>query len=71
MRRLLSITYHHHIRILYVHSVVRVLFFFFNDTATTEIYTFYEEAPRIWNLSAISDQQIAGLIMKLWGSRIL
>ncbi|HEX2112209.1 MAG TPA: cytochrome c oxidase assembly protein [Gaiellaceae bacterium] len=27
------------------------------------IYSFYEEAPRLWNLSALTDQQIAGVIM--------
>jgi cytochrome c oxidase assembly factor CtaG len=27
------------------------------------IYAFYEEAPRIWGLSALTDQQIAGVIM--------
>ena len=47
---------------------VMAAFITFSDTV---IYTFYEEAPRIWNLSAISDQQIAGLIMKLLGSLIL
>ena len=27
------------------------------------IYDFYEEAPRIWGISAVTDQQIAGVIM--------
>jgi cytochrome c oxidase assembly factor CtaG len=27
------------------------------------IYSFYEEAPRIWGLSALADQQIAGVLM--------
>ena len=27
------------------------------------IYAFYEEAPRIWGLSALSDQQLAGVLM--------
>jgi cytochrome c oxidase assembly factor CtaG len=27
------------------------------------IYAFYEEAPRIWGISALTDQQIAGVIM--------
>jgi cytochrome c oxidase assembly factor CtaG len=27
------------------------------------IYAFYEEAPRIWGVSALTDQQIAGVIM--------
>lgn len=27
------------------------------------VYTFYEEAPRLWGLSALADQQIAGVVM--------
>ena len=35
------------------------------------VYPFYAQAPRIWGLSHIQDQQVAGLIMKLLGSLIL
>ncbi|MDP2673747.1 MAG: cytochrome c oxidase assembly protein, partial [Dehalococcoidia bacterium] len=35
------------------------------------VYEFYGEAPRIWGLSPIDDQQIAGGLMKLVGSLIL
>jgi putative membrane protein len=35
------------------------------------IYSFYETAPRIWGISAISDQRVAGLIMKLGGGLLL
>jgi len=35
------------------------------------VYAFYGEAPRIWGLSPIEDQQIAGGMMKLLGSLIL
>ena len=35
------------------------------------IYPFYENAPRIWGLTAESDQQIGGGVMKLMGSLIL
>jgi len=34
-------------------------------------YPFYERAPRMWDLSAQTDQQIAGGIMKLIGSLVL
>jgi putative membrane protein len=27
------------------------------------IYSFYEEAPRVWDISALADQQIAGVLM--------
>ena len=47
---------------------VMASFITFSDHA---IYPFYEEAPRIWNLSAINDQQIAGGLMKLLGTLIL
>lgn len=35
------------------------------------IYGFYETAPRIWGTSAIGDQRVAGLIMKLGGGLLL
>ena len=35
------------------------------------IYSFYETAPRIWGISAIGDQRVAGLIMKLGGGLLL
>ncbi len=35
------------------------------------VYPFYAEAPRLWGISALDDQQAAGLIMKLLGSAIL
>ncbi len=35
------------------------------------VYPVYAEAPRIWGLSPITDQQIAGGLMKLLGSLIL
>ena len=56
---------------LFLQSLLPSVMAAFITFADTVIYTFYEEAPRIWNLSAISDQQIAGLIMKLLGSLIL
>ena len=31
-------------------------------------YTWYEEMPRIWGISPLLDQQIGGLIMKLFGA---
>jgi len=37
----------------------------------TAAYDFYEQAPRVWGISAVEDQQIAGGIMKLSGTLIL
>jgi putative membrane protein len=47
---------------------VMAAFITFSDRV---VYPAYAEAPRIWGLSALSDQQIAGVIMKLLGSFIL
>ena len=38
---------------------------------TTPLYHFYEHVPRLWGLSAITDQQIAGVIMKVIGGLYL
>jgi putative membrane protein len=37
----------------------------------TVLYRFYETAPRIWPIDALTDQRIAGLIMKLVGGFLL
>jgi putative membrane protein len=37
----------------------------------TVLYRFYETAPRIWPMDALTDQRIAGLIMKLVGGFLL
>lgn len=47
---------------------VPAAFFTFAEGA---IYDFYAEAPRPWDISAVSDQQLAGAIMKVWGGLIL
>ena len=39
--------------------------------ADTPIYDFYAEAPRLWGFSAVADQQVAGLIMKIGGGLLL
>ena len=39
--------------------------------ATTPIYESYANAPRIWGMSAVTDQMVAGLIMKVGGGLIL
>ena len=37
----------------------------------TPLYRIYETFPRIWGISALDDQLIAGLIMKLVGGLLL
>ncbi len=39
--------------------------------ASRPIYEFYETVPRLWGLSALTDQLIAGLIMKIGGGLLL
>lgn len=38
---------------------------FFLSFLPEPLYAFYEEAPRIWGLSALADQQIAGALMSV------
>ncbi|MEY2469485.1 MAG: putative rane protein, partial [Actinomycetota bacterium] len=47
---------------------VPAAFFTFADHT---IYKFYAHAPRPWSITAVSDQQLAGGIMKVWGGLIL
>ena len=35
------------------------------------MYSYYEQAPRIWGISAVEDQQIGAFVMKIIGSLIL
>jgi putative membrane protein len=35
------------------------------------IYEFYANAPRLWGVSVVGDQQVAGLIMKIGGGLLL
>jgi putative membrane protein len=39
--------------------------------ATTPIYESYARAPRLWGISAVTDQMVAGLTMKIGGGLIL
>jgi putative membrane protein len=56
---------------LFVQSLLPSVMASFVTFADTAVYSFYEEAPRIWGLSPVQDQQIAGGLMKLLGSIIL
>jgi putative membrane protein len=39
--------------------------------ANTPIYSAYAEFPRLWGISAVTDQMVAGLIMKIVGGLLL
>ena len=56
---------------LFLQSLVPAVLASFITFSDSVVYSFYEEAPRIWGLSPIEDQQIAGGMMKLFGSLIL
>lgn len=56
---------------LFLQSIVPTVPASFLTFGSTPLYSFYEQAPRIWGWSALTDQTIAGLIMKLVGGFIL
>jgi putative membrane protein len=56
---------------LFLQSLLPAVMASFITFADNAVYRFYEEAPRVGGLSAVSDQQLAGGIMKLMGSLIL
>ena len=56
---------------LFLQSLLPAVLASFITFADTAVYSFYAEVPRIWNLSVVTDQQIAGGLMKFLGSVIL
>lgn len=56
---------------LFVQSLLPAVIGSFITFSRTAVYDFYGEAPRIWGLDPVEDQQIGALVMKLVGSLIL
>lgn len=56
---------------LFLQSILPAVIASFVTFADHPVYSFYAHAPRIWHISAVTDQQIAGGTMKLLGSLIL
>jgi putative membrane protein len=56
---------------LFVQSILPTVIAAFMTFSRTGVYEFYEQAPRIWGISAVEDQQIAAGIMKAAGSVII
>ncbi len=52
---------------LFVQSLAPSILASFVTFADGAVYSFYAQQPRLWGLSAVTDQQIAGGIMKLFG----
>ena len=51
-------------------SLAQIIVFGAITFAPEPIYQFYVNAPRVWNLSPLADQQIGGLIMKVGGGAL-
>jgi putative membrane protein len=56
---------------LFIQSLVPAVLASFITFSRSVLYDFYAAAPRTWGLSALTDQLIAGLFMKLAGGAIL
>ena len=56
---------------LFVQSLVPTVPASFLTFSHSVIYPFYETVPRLWGISAVEDQRVAGLIMKLGGGLLL
>ena len=56
---------------LFLQSLIPTVVAAFVTFANGAVYDFYAHAPRMWGISAVEDQQIAGGVMKLMGSVIL
>ena len=56
---------------LFVQSLIPSVLASFITFADAPVYSFYAQAPRLWGLGVVTDQQIAGGIMKMMGSVIL
>jgi putative membrane protein len=61
------------VRMLYLfgQSILPTVPASFLTFASAPIYKFYEGAPRLWGISVVGDQQMAGLIMKIAGGLLL
>jgi putative membrane protein len=65
------LTYPYQMGYLFVQSLLPAVIGSMITFSRSPVYDFYAQAPRIWGLSAVEDQQFGALIMKLVGSMIL
>lgn len=56
---------------LFLQSIVPTVPASFLTFADSPIYDFYASVPRLWGIDVITDQQVAGLIMKIGGGLLL
>jgi putative membrane protein len=66
-----QLSYPYQMAYLFVQSLVPAVIGSFITFSRTPVYDFYEQAPQIWGLDALGDQQLAAFIMKVVGSLIL
>jgi putative membrane protein len=65
------LSYPYQMAYLFVQSLVPSVIGAFITFSQAPVYEFYAQAPRIWGLTAVEDQQAAAFIMKVVGSLIL
>src|SRR6266516_2841627 len=65
------LTYPYQMAYLFVQSLLPAVIASFITFSQSPVYEFYAQAPRIWWISAVEDQQLAGGIMKITGTLIL
>ena len=66
-----SLSYPARMFYLFLQSIVPTVPASFLTFGSTPLYPFYESAPRIWGIDALTDMRIAGLTMKIVGGFIL
>ena len=70
MPELPRISYPSQMMYLFLLSIAQLILFAPITFSREPLYDWYISAPRIWNLSALTDQQIGGIIMKMGGGAI-
>ena len=53
---------------LFALSITQIFVFAFVTFSKQPLYEWYVQAPQIWPISPLADQQIGGIIMKVGGS---
>ncbi|HUF52510.1 MAG TPA: cytochrome c oxidase assembly protein [Dehalococcoidia bacterium] len=66
-----ALSYPYQMAYLFVQSLIPAVIGSFITFSRTAVYDFYEQAPRIWGLDPVSDQQLGAFIMKVVGSLFL
>jgi putative membrane protein len=69
--RLPNLTYPFQMAYLFIQSLIPSVVASFITFSSSPVYSYYEQAPRIWGLTAVEDQQMGAFVMKIVGSLIL